>query len=52
MSGTERDFACLDRDTISPNLLCSWMKRNQFIDLKKKNSANEYENEGVKAGGS
>lgn len=29
MSGTERGFACLGHDTISLNLLRSWIKRNQ-----------------------
>lgn len=34
MSGTERGFACLGHDTISVNLLRSWIKRNQSIDRK------------------
>jgi len=34
MSGTERGFACLGHDTISVNLLRSWMKRNHSIGRK------------------
>lgn len=34
MSGTERGFACLGHDTISVNLLRSWIKGNQSIDRK------------------
>lgn len=36
MSGTERGFACLGHDTISVNLLRSWIKRNQSTGREKK----------------